>query len=106
MDWQTFLDSVWDDAQVLIKDEIKKTIKDAQADTDAFVKEQAGLVPRYLEQLANNQITKDQFHDFLADMRDMVQMKLDQHKIAAAATAQRLVTGVLDILLEKFRALV
>lgn len=106
MNWQAFIDGIKDGAGTLAKAELKKDITAARDDANAFISAQGLKVQLYLGQLATGGLTKDQFAMFIQDIKDLTQMKLDQDQIAAAASAQRLINGVLDVILDQVLKLI
>jgi len=106
MDWDAFIDAVKDDAGVLAKPALKQAIQGAATDLDAFVQAQGAKVKDCLRQLADGRITREQFHDYIEDIRDLAQEQLDARAIAAAAGARSLVNDVCRVLLDKLIALI
>ena len=104
--WEDFIDSFRDNIEPLLKDEIKSLIDFALNDTDDFVRRQGEKINRYLNQLAEDKITKTQYQGYMEDIRDLVEMHMLKLEVRARAGFQRLFNGIVDILLNKLLSIV
>lgn len=104
--WETFIDNLKDGAGVLAKDELKNLVNTAKTDSDAFIKSQGQQLELYLSQLAAGQITKDQFEEYILDMKDLTEMEALKMSVAAKASAQRLVDGITNLVINGLLTLI
>lgn len=104
--WEVFIDNLNDDAGKLAKDELKGLVKAAKNDSEAFIKRQGEKLERYLDQLAAGAITKDQFKEYVEDIRDLTVMEKLKMSVAAKASAQRLADGITSLVIDGLLSLV
>jgi hypothetical protein len=104
--WEEFIDNLKDDSGKLAKNELKGLIKSAKDDSEEFLKEQGKKMERYLGQLANGEITKDQLEGYVLNIKDITEMKALQMSVAAKARAQRLATGITNLIVDGLLKLV
>jgi hypothetical protein len=97
--WESFVDNLKDSAGLLAKAEMKRVVSDAKTDSDEFIKKQGVKLERYLNQLASGKITPKQFKGYMEDVRDLTEMQALKMRVAAKASAQRLVAGIEDLIL-------
>ena len=105
-DWEDFVSNLKDGAAGLLKTELSGLIKNAKGDSDAFIKRQGEKLELYLNQLANGQITKEQFQGYVCDIRDLTEMHALKMSVAGKASAQRLVDGVIKLVINGLIAMV
>ena len=98
--WEDFIDNLRDEAGKLAKDELKDLIKTAKDESEDFIKEQGQKLEIYLTQLASGQITKNQFEGYVLDIKELTEMKALQMSVAAKASAQRMVNGITDLIID------
>lgn len=104
--WEEWLDGLRSEAATILKGEIKNLLDFAQNDLEEFIKEQGKKIEKYLNQLADGKITKEQFKSYITDIKALVEMKKLQFAVAAKASAQRLVEGIADLLMNSLLALI
>ena len=97
--WESFIDSLKDETGLLAKTELKALISGAKTDSDEFIKKQGIKLERYLNQLASGKITEEQFQGYMEDIRDLTEMQSLKMRVSAKASAQRLVTGIEDLII-------
>lgn len=106
VNWEDFVASLKNDAAGLVKEELKTLLNDSKSDSDNFVKKQSEKVEKYLTQLALGQITKDQFEGYIRDIKDLTEMQALKMSVASKASAQRLASGISDIIIKRLLPLV
>ena len=94
--WEEFIDSLKDESGKLAKEELKELVKSAKEDSEDFIKEQGEKMERYLNQLASQEITKQQFEGYMVDIRELTKMKEREIGVAAKAKAQKIIAGITD----------
>lgn len=104
--WEVFIDNLKDDTGKLAKDELKGLVKAAKKDSDAFIKKQGKKLERYLDQLAAGEITKEQFKEYVEDIRDITEAQKLKMSAAAKASAQRLADGITSLVIDGLLSLV
>jgi hypothetical protein len=97
--WEDFIDNLKDEAGILAKKELKDLINSAREDGEDFIKEQGENMKKYLTQLANNEITKDQFEGYVLSLKDLTEMEALKMLVDSKARAQRLANGVTDLVI-------
>jgi hypothetical protein len=103
--WERFLEDLADDAGLLLKQEIKEMIEAAKNDTEIFLKRQGQKIERYLNQLFNRKISREQFEGYLLDIQALTEMHILQLTLAARVRAQRLVDGISKLIIDRLLAL-
>ncbi len=106
MVWSDFINGIKDEAGTLAKGELIGLIADAGKDKEEFIRKQSQKVQRYLEQLAAGEITKDQFVGYMEDIRDLTQMQALKLAVDAKARAQKLASGIEEMIINKLVALI
>jgi len=97
--WEEFIDNLKDSTGKLAKEELKTLIKTAKSDSEDFIRRQAEKIELYLIQLAEGEITKDQFEGYIQDIRDLTEMKALQMSVAAKVRAQNLAQGITNFVI-------
>ncbi len=104
--WEDFIDNIKDETGKLAKDELKDLVKNAKDDSTEFIKEQGEKLERYITQLAKSEINKSQFEGYVLDLADLTEMEANKRTVAAKASAQRLVEGVKNIIIDNLLSLI
>lgn len=104
--WEDFVNNLKDGAAGLLKTELSGLITNAKADSEAFIRRQGEKLELYLNELANGQITKEQFEGYVSDIRDLTEMQALKMSVAAKASAQRLVEGITDLVINGLMAMI
>lgn len=99
--WEDVIEDIVGESGSLVKNEIRQLLDDAKNDSEDFLRRQADKIDNYLNQLANNEISKEQFESYLLDIKDLTEMHSLKLSVAARARAQRLADGITDIILNK-----
>ncbi len=92
--WQDFIDGLKDGAGSLAKDELKGLVADAKADKDAFIQKQGRKLERYLTQLANGELTREEFESCMKDLVVLTAAQAAEMAQAAQTRAHRLASGI------------
>jgi len=103
--WEQLFQDLKGEAAELLKGELGKWLTEVKAETDSFVRRQAEKTELYLNQLAAGQITKQQAQSYLVDIKDLTTLQELKMSVAAKASAQRLVKGIEDLILDRLFAL-
>lgn len=98
--WEAFIDNLKDEAGKLSKDEITGLVKGAKSDSEDFIRRQGKKIERYLNQLAEGRITKDEFELYITDIRELTTMEALKLSVEAKARAQRLIIGLCNTLID------
>ena len=104
--WEDFIEGIVDDAGLLVKDEVSDLIKSAKEDSEEFLKRQGEKIENYLNQLAKNEISKEQLEGYLIDIKDLTEMHALRLSLAGRVRAQRLADGITDIIIGRLLALI
>ncbi len=97
--WEDFVDGLRDDAGVLAKSELKDLLACAKTDSVTFVRDQALELEKHLNELAAGAITKDEFEVLARDTKRLTEMEALKMSVAAKASAQRLVDGIGNLII-------
>jgi len=97
---EDFIDNLKDSAGKLAKDELKTLIKTAKNDSEDFIRRQGEKMEMYLIQLAEGEITKEQFEGYVLDIKDLTEMKALQMSVAAKVRAQSLAQGITNLVID------
>lgn len=104
--WEDFIDGVVGDAGILIKDEVNNLLNFAKEDSEEFLSRQGKKIENYLNQLAENKISKEQFEAYLIDIKDLTELHALKLSVAGRVRAQRLADGITDIILGRLLSLI
>lgn len=104
--WHKFIDGIKDEGRTLAKDELKDLVKDAKADTDAFIKKQGVKLERYLNQLAKGEIKKKEFEGYVKDLTTLTLMQSASLAQAAQTRAHKLAMNIANLVLKALVALI
>jgi hypothetical protein len=103
--WEQLFEELKGEAADLLKGELGKLLTEAKADTDGFVRRQAEKTELYLNQLAAGRISEQQAQSYLQDIKDLTALQELKMSVAAKASAQRLVKGIEDLILDRLFSL-
>jgi hypothetical protein len=103
--WEQLFEELKGEAADLLKGELGKWLSEAKAETDGFVRRQAQKTELYLNQLAAGQITKLQAESYMQDIKDLTTLQELKMSVAGKASAQRLVKGIEDLILDRLFSL-
>lgn len=101
-----FIDGLKDQAGVLAKDELKNLIRDAKADGSDFVKRQAQNVETWTVMLADGQLTPEGFKKLVKRMEVLGEIEKLGLTVKAKAAAQRLATGIEELVIDALFSLI
>ncbi|MBI2632921.1 MAG: hypothetical protein HYW78_00835 [Parcubacteria group bacterium] len=103
--WQQFIDSLKGGAGTLIRGELEQLVGFARNDADDFIRSQGNYLEYLLQLLAAGYITKEQFAGYVEDMRALVEMEKLKLAVAAQASAQRIINGLVDLVIGRLLSL-
>lgn len=105
MQWTEFIKGIADDAGRLAKDQLIDLVSSAAEDQEEFLRKQGKKMQRYLQQLADGEITKKEFEGYMLDLRDLVRIRALKLSVAAQVRAQRIADGIQDLVLDRLLSL-
>jgi hypothetical protein len=97
--WEELFNGLKADGAGLLKGELATLLTSAKADSEAFVKKQAEKTELYMNQLAAGEVTVKQVEGYLLDIKDLTALQALKLSVAGKASAQRLVKGIEDLIL-------
>jgi len=97
--WETFVDSLIAGGKQIAKDEMKSLVSGAKYDANEFVRTQGQKLERYLNLLGAGQISKEEFELWVQDLKRLTEMQASELEVLAKASAQRLVAGITDLVI-------
>jgi len=95
-----FIDGIKDDAGKLAKGELKKLIASAKKDESDFVRLQAENFERWTVMLAEGDLTVKGYKKLVKKMEVLTQLEAIKLKVSAKASAQRLASGIEDMVVK------
>lgn len=101
-----FIDSLVDEGKKLAKDELKVLIASAKKDQSDFVRLQAENIERWTVMLADEQLTPEGYKLLVRKMEVLTQLDIIKLKVQAKASAQRLASGIQDLVIKGLFALI
>lgn len=101
-----FIDSIKDESGKLAKGELKKLVADAKKDKSDFVKLQAANLERWTIMLAEGDLTVKGYKLLVRKMEVLNELDTIRLTVKAKASAQRLATGITDIVVKSLFALI
>jgi hypothetical protein len=101
-----FVDGLVDTSGKLAKDELKVLIATAKKDKSDFVRLQAENLERWTVMLAANDLTPAGYRLLVRKMEVLTQLEVIKLKVAAKASAQRLATGIQELVIKGLFALI
>lgn len=101
-----FLNSFKSEGMSEIKENIGGFIDAAKNDQELFIQDQGKKVEQYLLQLAKSEITKDQFSDYMQDIKTLIQMNVTKLEVQAQGRAQQMVEDIANLLIDKLIMLI
>ena len=104
--WEKFFDLLKSDEAKSLKGELISLINLAKTDTEAFLKEQGEKLELYLIQLAEGQITKEQFEGYVQDIHELTKSQALKMSVARKARAQRFAKDIANLVLKRLLALI
>jgi hypothetical protein len=106
MNWEDFIHGIVDDTGKLAKTELVDLVNIAATDGEAFTHKQGEKMKRYIQQLADGEITKDEFQGYMVDLQDLMKIEALKMSVAAKARAQRIAEGIQSMIIDKLIALI
>jgi hypothetical protein len=97
--WEELFNDLKAECAEQLKGELATLLNAAKGDSEAFVKKQAEKTELYMNQLAAGDITVQQVEGYLLDIKDLTAMQALKLSVAGKASAQRLVEGIEDLIL-------
>lgn len=102
---EDYINGLKDDATVLAKEEFLDWIRGSKDEPDAFVRNQRAKMERYLAQLANGEITGEEFKQYVVDLRSLIELEMLMQSVATKAKAQDFVAKLQDLVLKRLVSL-
>ena len=106
MKWDDFIRGIVDDAGTLAKNELIDLVNNTTTDGEAFIQKQGQKMKRYIQQLADGEITKDDFQGYMVDLQGLMRMEELKISVAAKARAQRIADGIQSMIIDRLLALI
>ncbi len=104
--WEDFINGIKDEAGKLAKTELIGLVKNTKNDSEEFLRKQGDKLELYFKQLAEGLITKDQFKGYVEDIKTLTELHALKMSVAAKARAQKLASGIGDLILDGLLSLV
>lgn len=101
-----FIDGLVDESKKLAKDELKDLVASAKKDKSDFVRLQAENFERWTVMLADQDLTPAGYKLLVRKMEVLTQLEVIKLRVAAKASAQRLATGIQDLVIKALFALI
>lgn len=101
-----FIDGLKDEGGTLAKGELKTLVSSAKKDQSDFVRLQAENLERWTVMLADGDLTPQGFKLLVKKMEVLTQLDVIKLKVSAKASAQRLATGIEDMVINALFALI
>ncbi len=95
-----FVDGIVDESGKLAKDELKNLISSSKKDKSDFVRLQAENFERWTVMLAEGDLTPKGYKKLVKKMEALTQLEVIKLKVRAKASAQRLASGIQDIVVK------
>jgi len=106
LSWEKLFDLLKSDEAKSLKAELLSLINSAKSDSEAILKRQGEKLELYLIQLAEGQITKEQFGGYVQDIHDLTEMHALKMVVESKARAQRFTNGIANLVLNRLLALI
>lgn len=90
----SFVNGLKNDSFSLVRGEFVGFVDGLKTNTDEFSQKQHAKLEQLLLQIAAQQITRQQFADGIADMKELADMEVSLEKVETKASAQRLSEGL------------
>jgi hypothetical protein len=101
-----FIDGIVDESKTLAKDELKQLIASAKKDESDFVRLQAENLERWTVMLADEELTAKGYQLLVKKMEVLTQLEVIKLKVKAKASAQRLASGIQEMVVKSLFALI
>ena len=103
--WESLFEGLTGDLAAEAKNEVAGLLGWAISDSEDFIKEQGRKIENYLDQLARGEITKEQLEGYMRDIVQLTRMHKLKMQVAGKASAQRLIDGIKDYILDRMMKL-
>jgi hypothetical protein len=100
-DFDDFRNAVIDEAEELAKTVLKRGVKEARADAEAFVKKSAEKLERWTKLLAAGDLTKDEFASLVRSQKDLAELKALTKAGVQASRLQNFRDKLVDVAIDK-----
>jgi len=94
-----FINDIKDDSFAVLRGEFVTFVDGLKDQADDFSKLQRVKLEKYLLQLANREITKQQFDDAMSDLKTVLDMEITLGKVKTKASAQRMRDGMVRLVI-------
>ena len=82
------------------KDDLKKLIADAKNDSSQFIKKQAKSLEKYIEELAEGELSKEEFEDLVKGLTSLDTMEFHRLSAEVKARAQELANQMTELVID------
>ena len=96
-----FRDAVLKDAEDLAKTVLKRSVKEARADAETFIKKSAAKLERWTRLLAEGELTKDEFASLVRSQKDLAELKALTKAGVQASRLQKFREKLTDVVIDK-----
>jgi len=101
-----FVDSVFDESKLLERNALKKLILTSKNNTSDFVRLQAESFERWTVMLADGELTATGYKKLVKKMEILTQIEEVRLTVGAKASAQRLASGIQEIVIKRLFSLI
>ena len=101
-----FIDGILDESGKLAKEELKQLISSSKKNKSDFVRLQAENLERWTVMLAEGDLTVKGYKKLVKKMEVLTQLEAIKLKVSAKASAQRLASGIQEIVIKGLFALI
>ncbi len=101
-----FIDGILDESGKLAKEELKQLISSSKKDKSDFVRLQAENFERWTVMLDEGDLTAKGYKKLVRKMEVLTQLEAIKLRVSAKASAQRLASGIQEIVIKGLFALI
>ena len=96
-----FRDAVQEEAENLARTVLKRAVKEARADAEAFVDRSAEKIERWTRLLAAGDLTKDEFASLMRSQRDLAELSALTKAGISASRLKKFRETLTDVVIDK-----
>jgi len=96
-----FREAILKDAEDLAKTVLKRGVKEARADAEAFIKKSAEKLERWTRLLAAGELSKDEFASLVRSQKDLAELKALTKAGIQASRLQKFREKLTDVVIDK-----
>jgi len=101
-----FIDGLVDDSKKLAKDELKSLVASAKKDKSDFIRLQAENLERFTVMLGDKELTPKGYKLLVRKLEVLNELEAIKLSVEAKASAQRLASGIEDLVVKALFALI